>query len=271
LAVYNVRGLLEQAHGQHTAAIASFRAAARLSGRLTAPHFLAPRSHALLLHALVRLGQTDHAEQELADFTDAIRDSAEVTIALADLRLAQGNPHAAAAALAPVLDGTTPVAWSSWLTEAFLMEAITREALGDENAAAEALERALDQAEPEGAVLSFLLHPVPGLLERHSRHRTSHAALITEILTLLSVRKPAPGVAALRSPTEPLSDREIRVLRYLPTNLTAPEIARELSVSQHTVKTHMRNLYAKLDTHRRAETVARARELGLLAPSTLRR
>jgi hypothetical protein len=59
------------------------------------------------------------------------------------------------------------------------------------------------------------------------------------------------------------------VLRYLPTNLTAPEIAAELYVSLNTVKTHTRNLYAKLGTHRRAEAVARARSLGLLAPSAL--
>jgi len=65
---------------------------------------------------------------------------------------------------------------------------------------------------------------------------------------------------------EPLSESELRVLRYLPTNLTAPEIAGELSVSRNTVKTHMRNLYTKLGSHRRAEAVARARNLGLLAP-----
>ena len=57
------------------------------------------------------------------------------------------------------------------------------------------------------------------------------------------------------------------MLRYLPTNLTAPEIAGELYVSRNTVKTHMRRLYAKLGTHRRAEAVTRARDLGLLAPS----
>jgi LuxR family maltose regulon positive regulatory protein len=65
---------------------------------------------------------------------------------------------------------------------------------------------------------------------------------------------------------EPLSDSEIRVLRYLPTDLSAPEIARELSVSLNTVKTHIRHLYAKFGTHRRADAVARARSLGLLAP-----
>ena len=57
------------------------------------------------------------------------------------------------------------------------------------------------------------------------------------------------------------------MLRYLPTNLSAPEIASELSVSLNTVRTHMRHLFAKLGAHRRAEAVARARALGLLAPS----
>ena len=55
-------------------------------------------------------------------------------------------------------------------------------------------------------------------------------------------------------------------MRYLPTNLTGPEIARELSISRNTVKTHIRNLYAKLGVHTRTEAVTRARALGLLAP-----
>ena len=57
------------------------------------------------------------------------------------------------------------------------------------------------------------------------------------------------------------------MLRYLPTNLPATEIARELTVSRHTVGTHISHVYAKLGTHTRAEAVARARALGLLAPS----
>lgn len=64
----------------------------------------------------------------------------------------------------------------------------------------------------------------------------------------------------------PLSGSEIRVLRYLPTNLTVPEIARELPVSPNTVRTHVKNLYAKFGTNRRAGPVERARTLGLLAP-----
>ena len=66
---------------------------------------------------------------------------------------------------------------------------------------------------------------------------------------------------------EPLSESELRVLRYLPTNLTGPEIAGELHVSHNTVKAHLRNLHAKLGTRSRAETVTRARNLGPLAPT----
>jgi LuxR family maltose regulon positive regulatory protein len=57
------------------------------------------------------------------------------------------------------------------------------------------------------------------------------------------------------------------VLRYLPTNLSAQEIGRELSVSLNTVRTHSRHIFAKLGAHRRTEAVTRARALGLLAPS----
>ena len=65
-----------------------------------------------------------------------------------------------------------------------------------------------------------------------------------------------------------LSQSETRVLRYLPTNLSTLEIARELSVSVNTVRTHIRHVCGKLGAHGRTEAVARARALGLLAPSS---
>jgi LuxR family maltose regulon positive regulatory protein len=117
----------------------------------------------------------------------------------------------------------------------------------------------------------FLMHPAPGLLERHTRQRTAHTALIAQILDLLAGNKPAPPPAGPRPPFEPLTKSEIRVLRYLPTHLSAPEVASELSVSTTTVKTHLRNVYAKLGAHSRAEAVESARALGLLAPSAHQR
>jgi DNA-binding CsgD family transcriptional regulator len=69
-------------------------------------------------------------------------------------------------------------------------------------------------------------------------------------------------------PCEPLTQREARVLRYLPSSLSAREIADELCVSMNTVKTHQRHLYRKLDARTRSQAVERARALGLLAPSS---
>jgi LuxR family maltose regulon positive regulatory protein len=132
------------------------------------------------------------------------------------------------------------------------------------------LEASLDLAEPEGLILPFTLWPSRELLERHPRHQTAHATLISTILDTLAGRAlPQRGPAApLR---DELSDAELRVVRYLPSNLTASEIASELVVSANTVRTHMRHIYAKLDAHSRGEAVERARELGLVAPAAARR
>jgi LuxR family maltose regulon positive regulatory protein len=135
-------------------------------------------------------------------------------------------------------------------------------------------ERALERAGSRRARRHpppFLVSPAPELLERHSRHHTSHASLVAEILNRLAGGSPTPSLGEPEPLPESLSDSEKRILRYLPTHLSAPEIAGELYLSVHTVKSHMRHLYAKLGTHQRAETVERARALGLLAPSSRQR
>jgi len=270
LGMHRARGVLELARGRDADALAAFQAAERLGARLTTPHMLLTPTRALLLHTLVRLGEIERADQALAGLGERDRDHGEMRIAAAVLRLAQDDPRAAMVAVAPVLDGSAPLVWPAWLVEAFLLEAIARDSLGNAGAADRALERALDLAEPDGALLWFLLHPVPVLLQRHARQRTAHPALIANILSLLAGNRPAPPPAGPPPPVDPLSDSEIRVLRYLPTHLSAPQIASELYVSHNTVRTHMRHLYAKLGTHRRFEAVERARALGLLAPSPLR-
>ena len=275
--VHYVRGLLELARGRDADALPAFRAAERLAGLLAVPHLLVIRVRVWLVHALVRLGETDRAERALAGLSDQDRDRAEIRIATAVLRLAQDDPQAATAVLAPVLEGAAPAPPGTWLAHAFMLEAIAQEALGDPAAAGRAVEQALDLAEPDGVLLAFLIHPAPGLLERHARDCARHAALIAEILGLLPAEAGGDGKAAsppLREALEgtarliePLSQSEIRVLRYLPTNLSGREIARELSVSLNTIRTHMRHIFAKLGVHRRTEAVTRARALGLLAPS----
>jgi LuxR family maltose regulon positive regulatory protein len=291
LVLRQARGMLALAQGRDADALATFRAAERLAGLLVAEHPAAMLVRAHMLQILVRLGETGRVEQALTELGEQQRERGEMRIAVAALRLAQDDPRAATAALAPVLDGSAPVTNCGWVIQAFLLEALACDALGDPAAAGSALEHALDLAEPDGAVFAFVLSPAPDLLKRQAGHRTAHAALISEILNLLSPGLPKGGpkrdqgglggwnppriggVWGGRPPeekqlTDPLTDSETRVLRYLPTNLSAPEIARQLSVSVNTVRTHMRHVYEKLGAHRRAGAVEQARALGLLAPSS---
>jgi LuxR family transcriptional regulator, maltose regulon positive regulatory protein len=274
IAIRYVRALLELARGRDQEVLATFQATERLSRLLDAPEWPLMRTRALRLHALVRLGETGRAEQELAESGEQGRASGEMRMALAALRIAQDDPHAATVALAPVLDGAVPVPPTTWLAHACLLEAIARDALGDPAAARDALRRALDAAKPDGAVTAFLFHPpARELFDRYAPDRSEQAALVAEIRSLLPAKRKlgvpggSPRPADSFRLVDPLSKSEIRVLRYMPTNLSTLEIARELSLSVHTVRTHVRHLFAKLGAHGRSEAVAHARVLGLLAPS----
>src|SRR5262249_55904390 len=177
-------------------------------------------------------------------------------------------PEAVVEGLAPIVDDVTPLEASVWEIKALLLVAIAHDELRDRTAASLALERALDCAEPSGLLLPFLVHPAPALLQQHLRLGTSHASLISELLNLLSGHAPAERLEDAEPLREPLSESELRVLRYLPTNLPAPDIASELFVSLNTIRTHLRHTYAKLGVHTRADAVNRARGLGLLSPSS---
>lgn len=212
------------------------------------------------------MGELAAARAALDAVGEQERDLGEMRVAAAVIHLGEGDPEHAIDVLAPVLDGSAPVLHRpSTTTEAQLLDAVAREQLGDQRAAEVSVERALDLAEPEGVLLPFILVPVQPLLERLPGIRTAHPALRRAILDVLAGS--APPAAPPAGNLEELSEAELRVVRYLPTNLKAPEIASELFVSTNTVRTHLRHIYAKLDAHGRAEAVARARQLGLLAPS----
>ncbi len=123
-------------------------------------------------------------------------------VAAAVLRVAQAQPPRQCRSRAGH-DGSAALARGSWLVEAFMLEAMARDALGEPAVAARAVERALDLAEPDGAVGAFLLYPAPGLLERHTRQRTAHPALLGQILDLLANvagrRPPGRGRRSTRS------------------------------------------------------------------------
>ena len=95
------RAILELARGRDQDALAAARAVERLAARLAIPDLVVPRARALQLLALTRLGDTEHAEQALAGLEDQERERGDVRVATAALRLAQDDPQAAAATLAP--------------------------------------------------------------------------------------------------------------------------------------------------------------------------
>jgi LuxR family transcriptional regulator, maltose regulon positive regulatory protein len=184
--------------------------------------------------------------------------------------LAESDPAGALGALQHVLDGTAPVIGYVTIVEAHLLAGLAYRELGDQRAANRSAERALALAESDRLVLPFAMTFSRELLEALPRHETAHAALLTDILDVLHGSSPAAGKQPPPLDVEELSPGELRVLRYLPTNLSRPEIAGELSVSVNTVSTHVRSIYAKLQVRDRSSAVQRARELRLLAGARAR-
>src|SRR5260221_10843939 len=105
------------------------------------------------------------------------------------------------------------------------------------------------------------------LLEALPRHETAHAGLFIDILDVLRGTSLAAKDRQLLPPERELTPTELRVLRFLPTNMSRTQIARELYLSVNTVNTHVRNIYSKLDARDRSTAVERARELRLLSAS----
>jgi LuxR family maltose regulon positive regulatory protein len=262
------RGIHRLGQGRVTEALASLAEAEWLQAHLLAPDPLATSARALRAQTLARLGDGAAARTVLETASAPEREFAETLIAVAATYLAERDPHAAVDALAPVVAGQAPVITDYSLPTAFIVHAVAQDLTGDSKAAEDDVERALELAEADALVLPFLVTPGHELLERHPRHRTAHAALLSSILDVLAGAQVRGRRGEPTELAEDLTESEIRVLRYLPSNLTAPEIAAEVFLSTSTVKTHMRHIYEKLGVHKRTEAVERARELGLLGPSS---
>ena len=271
LALHHARGLLYSGQGRLGDALAEFRSAESIQGILAGEHALMADLRARIILTQVRMGELSDARAALDPILEQDRDRAEVRIAAAAIHLAEGCAEEAIELLAPVTERSVESLIPTWAAvHALLIDAAAREETGDRRDAEASLERALDLAEPEGLILPFTIIPVEGLLDRYPRHRTAHATFLSTILDVRAGESAKPHGEAAPLLDE-LSAAELRVVRYLPSNLKAPEIAAELFVSTNTIRTHLRHIYAKLDVHGRAEAVARARELGLLAPSHRRR
>ena len=262
--------MLQAGRGRHHEALEEFSAAEHLQSQLEGSHALASQVTGWMLATQARVGMPGEARASLAALDDERASSGEIRNARAVICLAEGDPAAALDAVADVLDGTAPVVGYVTLVETHLLAGLAHRELGDQRAANQAAERALGLAEPDRLVLPFVMTGSGELLEALPRHETAHAALLTDILDVMHGSSLAAKDQSSSPQTEELSPSELRVLRYLPTNLSRPEIASELSVSVNTVNTHVRNIYAKLQARDRSSAVQRARELRLLSAGPTR-
>jgi LuxR family transcriptional regulator, maltose regulon positive regulatory protein len=258
-------GMLHAARQRHRSALEDFVAAAQMQSLLTGVHALAPRICGWLAATQARLGMTDEAHRTLAGFSVEPERMGAIHNGRAVIYLAEGDANAAFDVLRQLRASTPPGPVAFTLVEAHLLAGIALLTLGDETAAAAAAEAALAAAEPDRLIFPFAMTGAADLLGVLPGHETAHGALHADILDVLRDAPTAAGDREPHSEQDKLSPSELRILRYLPTNLTRPEMARELYVSVNTVNTHIRNIYSKLGARDRSSAVQRARELRLVS------
>jgi LuxR family transcriptional regulator, maltose regulon positive regulatory protein len=246
-------------------ALAEFIAVEHLQAQLEGSHALAGQLTSWRLATQARLGQLSEARASLAALDPDLAGCGEIDNARAAICLAEGDPAAALTPVQRVLSGVAPVIGYVTVVEAHLLAALAYRELGDQRASIAATESALALAEADRLILPFAMMGSLELLEAMPKHETAHSALLTDILDVMRGSSIAPGKESSLAEIEQLSPSELRVLRYLPTNLSRPEIASQLSVSVNTVNTHIRNIYAKLQAQDRSSAVRRAREMRLLS------
>lgn len=207
-------------------------------------------------------------KSEEAGHLDYVRQVAYT--ALGRAYLGQGQTDQALQVLEPLSRATESRGWGLLLIEVLALQALALRAHGETGRALEALERALSLGEPEGFVRTFVDEGQPmAELLREAASRGIAPRYVNKLLAAFEVAEHGPLQEAVTPSrahplAEPLSDRELEVLRLLNTSLSSTEMADELVVSVNTVRTHIRSIYGKLDVHSRYEAVDRARQLNLL-------
>jgi LuxR family transcriptional regulator, maltose regulon positive regulatory protein len=222
------------------------------------------------VRVLMAAGELEQARATLVAAHERAPERPELLVRRASIELSENEPGMAAVSLGRVLDppeGGGERVHPATLMEAWLLRALAEQSRGEQQAAAVSLDRALALAEQEPFRDAFLVNgsAVRELLECQAKTGTAHPALLEMLLDGVGQRQ-QDGVML----SESLTQRELRILRYLPTMLSNAEIGAEIFVSLNTVKTHLRSIYRKLDAGGRADAVDRARQLGLL-PSGIKR
>jgi LuxR family maltose regulon positive regulatory protein len=190
-------------------------------------------------------------------------------LVLARLLIAQERPGEALKLLESLIPAAEWRGRPGMLVEIHALQALACQAQGDLDRAMDALACALSLAEPKGYVGIFAGEGEPmRVLLRKAAKRGIMPGYVNKLLAPLEVSEYGGMGEPLPSPQtqplpEPLSTRELEVLRLLNTHLSSTEIAEELCISANTARFHIKNIYGKLGVHSRSDAVQRARELGL--------
>jgi LuxR family maltose regulon positive regulatory protein len=197
-------------------------------------------------------------------------------ITLARLHLAQNQPADALAVLKPLLQKAEAADWIWYVIEILLLQAVAYREQGNTSQALQSLERALALAEPGDFVRVFLdAGPSMNKLLQQAAAQGIAVDYVGKLLDAFSKDEGGrmkdeskmnlhPSSFISQPLFEPLSEREIEVLRLIAAGLSNREIAAEIVVAVSTVKTHINNIYRKLDVSSRTRAVAKARELKLV-------
>ncbi|MFG3641761.1 LuxR C-terminal-related transcriptional regulator [Micromonospora sp. NPDC047762] len=210
-------------------------------------------------------GDLDSARDLLADAADEGADPV-LAVTLAKVQLRAGDAAVAERTL-PDWQAPAATAWPLPVRlDAGLLDAVLAQRAGDGRRAGRILEQTLSLAGPQGCrrVFTRAEPPVRDLLAAHLDAGTAHFTLVSDLVRGAGQGAAGPTAGPGGALDEPLTERELTILRYLQSILSNVEIAAELSLSVNTVKTHVRNIYRKLDATRRREAVRRARELRLI-------
>jgi LuxR family maltose regulon positive regulatory protein len=194
----------------------------------------------------------------------------ELPLSQARVHLAQGDPTAALAVLEPYRRRMAEKAWADQELMALVLLAVAFDAHGERAKAVEVLDEALALAEPGGFIRLFVDEAAPmDHLLRGALSRGNSPDYLRRLLAAFPASgrgqaAPSRAAAAGIGLAEPLSAREFEVLDLIAAGLTNQQIAARLYLSLHTVKSHARNINAKLGVSSRTQAVATGRALGLL-------
>jgi LuxR family maltose regulon positive regulatory protein len=152
--------------------------------------------------------------------------------------------------------------------EALILRAFAWEALNVDDEAMDCIKRALLLAEKSGFIRIFVDEgEMVGALLRKAATQGIAVEYAGKLLAIMEqeVGEMVPHLGKITaSLVEPLSNREMEVLRLLSTHLTSTEIAAELGIAVSTVRSHTKNIYGKFDAHRRSDAVQKGKEYGYL-------